>query len=163
MAVTQPRERTATPSDAKGPKRFTLDLPLLSIQVRPPDVRLPRVEMPHVSRQEIGHYADAARTFLPPPDRIAYYGALGALAVFGVVDWPVAAAIGVGTVIAQRRRREPSAAGSPGETSAPAREPEADTRATPSTRRRAAKPSAATSRSKASGTTSRGKSPATKG
>ena len=39
---------------------------------------------------------------LPPPKRLAFYGALGAAAVFGAIDWPVAAAIGIGTVLAGR-------------------------------------------------------------
>jgi hypothetical protein len=41
---------------------------------------------------------------LPPPDRLAFYGALAAGAVFGIIDWPVAAAIGLGTIIARRTR-----------------------------------------------------------
>ncbi|MEQ4717570.1 hypothetical protein [Nonomuraea sp. B19D2] len=115
MAVAQQRGRaTATPN---GKRQFTLDLPMLSIQVRQPDVRMPHIGMPHiemphmemprVSRQELGHYVDVARTFLPAPERMAYYGALGALAVFGVLEWPVAAAIGAGTIIAQRRPGAP--------------------------------------------------------
>lgn len=65
---------------------------------------LPHVSLPHVSRQEAGQAVDAAKSFLPPPERMAYYGGLGALAVAGLIEWPVAAAIGVGTVIAQRAR-----------------------------------------------------------
>jgi hypothetical protein len=41
---------------------------------------------------------------LPPPERLAFYGALAAGAVFGIIDWPVAAAIGLGTIIARRAR-----------------------------------------------------------
>jgi hypothetical protein len=99
MAVAQSR--------ASSSKELSLDLPLLSIKVRPPDLRMPHVEMPHlemprISRQEVGHAVDVARTLLPPPERIAYYGALGVLAAFGVLEWPVAAAIGAGTLIARR-------------------------------------------------------------
>ncbi|MEV1168793.1 hypothetical protein [Nonomuraea sp. NPDC049784] len=112
------RRTTAT---SNGKKQFTLDLPMLSIQVRQPDVRLPHIEMPHIgmphmphmempglSKQELGHYVDVARTFLPSRERMAYYGALGALAAFGVLEWPVAAAIGAGTIIAQRRQGAPA-------------------------------------------------------
>ncbi|MEV0230977.1 hypothetical protein [Nonomuraea sp. NPDC050786] len=135
MAVAQPRGRTAATSDGK--RQYTLDLPMLSIQVRQPDVRLPHIEMPHmemprINRQELGHYMDVARTFLPAPERMAYYGALGALAAFGVLEWPVAAAIGAGTVIAQRRPRQAPMFGGqagrqpsrPQETAAAAKEPE---------------------------------------
>ncbi|HUR09107.1 MAG TPA: hypothetical protein VM347_41665 [Nonomuraea sp.] len=110
MAVAQSR--------ASSSKELSLDLPLLSIKVRPPDLRMPHVGMPHlelprISRQEVGHAVDVARTLLPPPDRIAYYGALGVLAAFGVLEWPVAAAIGAGTLIARRGRQ--------GESGSPAR------------------------------------------
>ncbi|WP_188187004.1 hypothetical protein [Nonomuraea sp. SYSU D8015] len=132
MAVTQARGRAYPISGGNGSKWLTLDLPMLSIEVRPPEMRMPhlevvpkpRVPMPHIGRQELGRYADVARRFVPPPERIAYYGALGALAVFGVLEWPVAAAIGAGTMVAQRQGRgeEPEPSG-PGQTQA--REPSA--------------------------------------
>lgn len=40
---------------------------------------------------------------LPPPKRLAFYGGLGALAVVGALDWPVAAAIGAATAVARSR------------------------------------------------------------
>ncbi|GAA1187620.1 hypothetical protein GCM10009654_51520 [Streptomyces hebeiensis] len=43
---------------------------------------------------------------MPPPKRLAFYGGLGALAVFGAVDWPVALAIGAATVVARGGRRQ---------------------------------------------------------
>ncbi|MFF3671454.1 hypothetical protein [Microtetraspora malaysiensis] len=87
---------------------FTLNLPMVSLQFHRP--QMPHVEMPHMSRQEVGHAVDVARSFLPPPERVIYYGGLGALAVLGVLEWPVAAAIGVGTMLAQRGRTEESKA-----------------------------------------------------
>jgi hypothetical protein len=120
MTVTQtrtPRGRTTpaptsasasptTPGTAQEPGNPLLDLnlPFLRVQVRPPDMHLPHVELPHLSRRDMGHAVDIARTFLPPPERIMYYGGLGALAAFGLLEWPVAAAIGAGTMIAQRTR-----------------------------------------------------------
>ncbi|WP_214323826.1 hypothetical protein [Nonomuraea sediminis] len=103
MAVTQTRSARGSPSK----KGFTLELPMVTVQMRAPDLRMPHLEMPHLemphlTKQEMGHAVDVARSFLPPPERIAYYGALGALAALGVIEWPVAAAIGVGTMIARR-------------------------------------------------------------
>lgn len=43
---------------------------------------------------------------LPPTDKLLYYGGLGAAAVLGVIDWPVAIAVGAGMAIAQRSRHE---------------------------------------------------------
>jgi hypothetical protein len=39
---------------------------------------------------------------LPPGDTLAWLGGLAALAVVGVLDWPVAAVIGVGHVLAHQ-------------------------------------------------------------
>ncbi len=85
---------------------LTLDLPLVSLQVH-----RPHLSLPHLGGPDAGQAVRAARAALPPPERVAYYGGLGALAVFGAISWPVAAAIGVGTVIASRAR----AAGRPQE------------------------------------------------
>ncbi|MFG1948391.1 hypothetical protein [Nonomuraea sp. NPDC048826] len=113
---------TQTPPSTEQPKTVTLDLPMVSIQLHKPEMKLPHVPLPHISKQEMGHAVDIAKSFLPPPERIAYYGALGALAVFGVVEWPVAAAIGMGAVIAQRARRDGD--GHRDEDRAPAKPPE---------------------------------------
>ena len=37
---------------------------------------------------------------VPSPDRLAFYGGIAALAVFGIVEWPVALVIGVGHLLA---------------------------------------------------------------
>jgi hypothetical protein len=39
---------------------------------------------------------------VPPPDQLAFYGGLGALAAVGLIDWPVALAIGVGQAVVAR-------------------------------------------------------------
>jgi hypothetical protein len=41
---------------------------------------------------------------LPDPERLAYYGGLTALAMFGILDWPVAMALGIGHVLAEQHR-----------------------------------------------------------
>ncbi len=42
------------------------------------------------------------RIAVPPPDQLAFYGVLGGLAVLGAIEWPVAAAIGVGQAVVSR-------------------------------------------------------------
>lgn len=37
---------------------------------------------------------------LPSPQRLAFYGGIAALGVFGIVDWPVALVIGIGHLLA---------------------------------------------------------------
>jgi hypothetical protein len=43
---------------------------------------------------------------LPPPRTLVFYGGLGALALAGAIDWPVALAIGAATVVARGKRSE---------------------------------------------------------
>ncbi|HUC25425.1 MAG TPA: hypothetical protein VMA73_22185 [Streptosporangiaceae bacterium] len=43
---------------------------------------------------------------LPEPKRIGYYAGLAALAAFGILDWPVAIALGIGHVLAEQHRNE---------------------------------------------------------
>jgi hypothetical protein len=46
--------------------------------------------------------AQAVRANLPPTERLVYYGGLGLMATVGVLEWPVAAAVGVGVWLAGR-------------------------------------------------------------
>ncbi|MFY9920856.1 MAG: hypothetical protein WAL26_21055 [Mycobacterium sp.] len=39
---------------------------------------------------------------VPPPDQLAFYGVVGGLAALGLIDWPVAIAIGVGQAVVAR-------------------------------------------------------------
>jgi hypothetical protein len=72
-------------------------LPFVTVQFRAPDLHLPKPRQP-----EIGAALKRARTFLPSPQQALYYGGLGLMAAFELVEWPVAAAIGVGTALARR-------------------------------------------------------------
>jgi len=38
---------------------------------------------------------------LPEPQRLAFYGGIAALAAFGVLEWPVAAVLGIGHLLAE--------------------------------------------------------------
>lgn len=94
---TMPSAQGAPRGSPQGsPRRsVTVNLPLVTVQMRAP-------RLPHVRSRGVGHAVAGARSILPPPERMAYYAGLGALAVFGVIEWPVAAAIGAGTVIVRR-------------------------------------------------------------
>ncbi|XVQ14924.1 hypothetical protein ACQP1W_21000 [Spirillospora sp. CA-255316] len=54
--------------------------------------------------QKMAETGRSAASRLPSRERLAFYGALGAMAAFEVISWPVAAAVGVGTAIAGRSR-----------------------------------------------------------
>lgn len=89
-------------------KRSAVPIPLITPRVRVVKLHVPPPGMAYVE--------DAGRlvaSYLPPPGRLAFYGGLGVAAVFGLIDWPVAAAIGIGTVVARRavgRGESPAAA-----------------------------------------------------
>jgi hypothetical protein len=92
-----PRRRTAK-APARRPAATTKEKHGVKVPI---PVVTPHVKVLHVPVPGSG---GGARR-LPPPDRLVFYGALGAMAVFDVISWPVAAAIGAGTVVARRARR----------------------------------------------------------
>jgi hypothetical protein len=112
-AAAPARAETATET-AKQPRTATLDLPFVTAQFRAPDLHLPQVHVPspRLSREELGSAVQTARSYLPPPRELAYYGGLAALAAFEVIEWPVAVAIGIGAAVfgrrAQGRDRQPA-------------------------------------------------------
>ncbi|MFC4534312.1 hypothetical protein [Sphaerisporangium dianthi] len=113
MTVSQTsRESRATPSksSANG-DLIQLDTPVVSLHVHRPHMpKMPR--MPGMSRQstprgqEMNMAMETARTFLPPPDRLLYYGGLGLLAALGMIEWPIAVVVGAGTIVAARASKQ---------------------------------------------------------
>jgi hypothetical protein len=73
------------------------------VHMRVPVVRMP-VAPPQALVAPTRRAAQTVRSSLPPTDRLVYYGGLAALAAVGVVEWPVAAAVGAGVWIATRAR-----------------------------------------------------------
>ncbi|MBB5133358.1 hypothetical protein HNP84_003084 [Thermocatellispora tengchongensis] len=43
---------------------------------------------------------------VPPPDRLVFYAALGALAALEIIDWPVALVVGAGHFLAEQHRSQ---------------------------------------------------------
>jgi hypothetical protein len=65
-------------------------------------VQLHRPHVPRVIPHDMDEAVDTVQSSLPPVERLAYYAGLGALAALGIIEWPVAAAIGAGTMLAKR-------------------------------------------------------------
>jgi hypothetical protein len=99
-------EQRADAVNAAGGERRTahLELPGMSAEFRAPQLRRPSVPSP----RELLRVAGSASTFLPPPEQLLYYTGLGAAAVMGVIEWPVAIAVGAGVAVAQRSHRDDS-------------------------------------------------------
>lgn len=92
-----------------APRTAAVNVPFVTPQIRWAQFRVPEMRLP-VSRENLtGPLAGAAsvvRSYLPPPQRTTFYAGLGLLGALSVIDWPVALAIGAGTVIAQRGREQ---------------------------------------------------------
>jgi hypothetical protein len=148
-AAAQPDAATG---GAQG-RTATVNLPFVTAQLRVPQLRAPHISAPHipaprirapqlpalprphrpaVGRREIGDAARGAASLLPPPRELVFYTGLGALGALGLVEWPVAAAIGAGTMIARRSARDERQAAAP--TPEPAPSPEESARRRPAGR-----------------------------
>lgn len=75
------------------------------------DVRAP-LHVPYFTPGDVVNNARTAGDWLPsmlPARELLYYGGLGALAVAGALEWPVALAVGGATVLLRRSgRQEPA-------------------------------------------------------
>ncbi|QIZ39792.1 hypothetical protein FDZ84_26045 [Saccharopolyspora sp. ASAGF58] len=78
-----------------GSRTATVTLPFVTAEFRRTAVRFP-------GRDVVAGGVHSVREHLPSPGQLAFYGGLGALAALSLIEWPVAAAIGIGTVVAQR-------------------------------------------------------------
>jgi hypothetical protein len=91
----------------------------VGMRVPTPHLHMPHVAVPSPARVAARRTAFAVRTVaasLPAPRQLAYYGALGVAAAVGVLDWPVAAAVGAGMWVAShtgRRHDQPGQAHDP--------------------------------------------------
>ncbi|WAL68320.1 hypothetical protein ORV05_11310 [Amycolatopsis cynarae] len=96
-----PTAETAPPKTAPAGgdhgRTATVNLPFVTAQFRVPEFHLPGI-----TGGDMTAAAQTARSFLPPPRQMLYYGGLALMAVFDVIEWPVAAAIGIGAAIVGR-------------------------------------------------------------
>lgn len=82
--------------ESGGPRTGTLTLPFATVQWRLPEFSMP------AGRQDVMAAVHKVREVLPPPTQLAYYGGLGLLAVFEVVEWPVVVMAAAGMIVVQR-------------------------------------------------------------
>ena len=89
---------------AEGERSATVNLPFVTAQFRAPHLHLP-------GRADLDAAARGAQSLLPSPKSLLFFGGLAATAVAGIIEWPVAAAIGVGTALASRGEANPEPRG----------------------------------------------------
>jgi hypothetical protein len=83
--------------------RTGMTVPLVNVRVPVLRARVPGADM---ARQQTKWAAQTIRSYLPPADRLLYYGGLGTAAVVGALEWPVAVAAGAGVWVATHARRQ---------------------------------------------------------
>lgn len=88
----------------EGHRSATVNLPFVTAQFRVPDLHVP-------TRDDLGAAARGARSMLPSGKAMLFFGGLTATAVAGVIEWPVAAAIGIGSAMASRGAANPEPRG----------------------------------------------------
>jgi hypothetical protein len=114
-AATPPATEAAEEAASPGRRSITIPLPNFNI----PTPSLPRMPLPsqHAVVMTAYRVGDVVQKNAPSADQLLYYGGLGALAAFGAIEWPVAAAIGAGVWVARRnsgkREQEQSRATAP--------------------------------------------------
>jgi hypothetical protein len=100
VAKAEPAKRR---TDAERRKDESALVRWTAVEVPGVHVRLPvlrvRVPRPPVLGSAMWA-AQTLRVYLPPRERMAYYGGLGLMAAIGVLDWPVALAAGAGVWVA---------------------------------------------------------------
>ncbi|MDR7304121.1 hypothetical protein [Haloactinomyces albus] len=90
--------KTTSPAAESDSSATTVHLPYVTAEFHRPE--MPEIHVP--DRTEISGALETVRENMPSREQMAYFAGLGMLVGFSVIEWPVAAAIGVGTVVAQR-------------------------------------------------------------
>lgn len=114
-AATRGGKGSAGGASGGAARTARVNLPFVTAEFRAPNVRMPEMRMPN--RDDLNAAARRVGEAIPSRKAALYYGGLAAVAVAGLIDWPVAAAIGVGTALASRGQAPPEPSGQEAATS----------------------------------------------
>lgn len=64
-----------------------------------------RVPIPYLTPGDMFRSGRATTSKFPSPGKLAFYGGLGAMALAGALEWPVAVAVGAATEVITREKR----------------------------------------------------------
>lgn len=70
-----------------------------------PEVKPETIEQSDAEESQLTRVSHTVMEQLPDKRHLAYYAGLAGLAAFGVMSWPIAAAIGVGVWLGEPRQR----------------------------------------------------------
>jgi hypothetical protein len=120
-----PSKSTAAKSASSRtkPRTATVALPFVTAEFRAPEVhlprsvptpslesvplvgRLPRPHVPEAAKRQVMGVAHVVGPQLPERSQLTFFAGLGVVAAAGLIEWPVAAAVAVGTVVARKAGR----------------------------------------------------------
>ena len=90
--------RSHARDEAGSTSGASIPLPYVTAQLHTTRIALPSVP----GTDQVAGTVAAVRDRLPSPEKILFYGGLTAAAALSVIEWPVAAAIGIGPAAVQR-------------------------------------------------------------
>jgi hypothetical protein len=93
------RTQSAAAKSSTASRSATLEAPGVRAEVQPD--KLPGAGYVRSAVGTVREYLPSQEN-LPSREQAVFYGGLGALAIFSVIEWPVAVAIGAGTLVSQR-------------------------------------------------------------
>jgi hypothetical protein len=95
-------QQTKSAKSAGASSAAAIPVPYLTAQLHTHRVELPSLP----GSTQVTETVTAVRDRLPSTETMLFYGGLTAAAAFSVIEWPVAAAIGIGTAVVQRGTRK---------------------------------------------------------
>ncbi|TDD87939.1 hypothetical protein E1202_15440 [Saccharopolyspora karakumensis] len=79
-----------------------MPVPYVTAQLHTGHIPLPEIP----GRNEVASTVTAVRGALPSRNQLLFYSGLTAAAALSVIEWPVAAAIGIGAAVVQRNAHQ---------------------------------------------------------
>lgn len=76
------------------------EAPAIPVPYVTAELHTARIPLP--GGENVASAVDTVRHQLPSGDQLLFYGGLTAAAAFSIIEWPVAAAIGIGNALVQR-------------------------------------------------------------
>ena len=92
----------STPQQPSNSSGASIPVPYVTAQLHTTHIPLPEIP----GRNEVASTVTAVRGALPSRDQLLFYSGLVAAAALSVIEWPVAAAIGIGAAVVRRNAHQ---------------------------------------------------------
>ncbi|WP_246536602.1 hypothetical protein [Saccharopolyspora endophytica] len=96
--------RTSARAESTSQQSSGASIPVPYVTAQLHTTHIPLPEIP--GRNEVASTVTAVRGALPSRDQLLFYSGLTAAAALSVIEWPVAAAIGIGAAVVQRNAHQ---------------------------------------------------------